>query len=93
MWSHMNFTCDVCDSTKMRYSAWNSRFLRLTILYCTIVCISIHVFDSPTLMRKVSIYILMFIAVASKGHFAYNIAMEYCDELGIRFFKVKSKQI
>ena len=92
MWSHMNFTVDVCSSTNMRYSAWNSRFCKLTIGYSTLICIAISIFDASRLFKLVSLYLLLLLAVASYAHFAINIAYEMCDELGIRFFKVKPKQ-
>lgn len=92
MWSHMNFTVDVCSSTNMRYSAWNSRFCKLTIVYSSLICAAIIIFDATRLFKLVSLYLLLLLAVASYVHFAYNIAKEMCDELGIRFFRVKPKQ-
>jgi glucan phosphoethanolaminetransferase (alkaline phosphatase superfamily) len=92
MFSHMNFMVDVCSSTNMRYSAWNSRFVFLTISYCTLICTAIAIFDAPRLFKLVGLYLLLLLAVVSKGHYAYNISMEMCDELGIRFFKTKPKQ-
>jgi hypothetical protein len=90
MFAHMTLNCDVCATTAMRYSPWNNRFLRITICYSIIVCV-INMFTTNQMFKKTAIYVLLFIAIVSKGHYAFNICMEMANTLGIRVFKVKER--
>lgn len=91
MFAHLTFNTDVCATTNMRYSPWNSRFCVVVILYSLVVC-GINMYTENQMFKAYTIYILFGIAVVSKGHYAYNITMEMCEALNIKVFKVKERE-
>jgi len=90
MFAHLTFNTDICATTAMKFSPWNSRFCLVTIVYSLMVT-SINMFTANQQFKQISLYILLAHCMVSKGHYAWNICMEMTETLGIRVFRVKPR--